>query len=409
MSRPKKDGTSAAQPRRRSFTELFLKKVKPEAYAFNAWDSKERGLVLRVQPSGHRAFKFVYRHRGRPRWYHIGNVPLSDARRIAAKVRLSVAEGKDPAAERQAERGAGTFAEMADRYLAEYAKKRNKSWKQGRALVERHLLPRLGKLDAKSITRADVRSLIAKIAAPIVANQVLAAASAIFSWGVKVEIIALNPCRGVDRNETKSRERVLSDSEVPMFWKAFDDAGLVASAALKTILLTGQRPGEVAHMRCEHVKDGWWELPGAPVPEIGWPGTKNAASHRVWLPKVMQDIIAEVQGDEANAGFVFAGPRGRPVSGIGAAMRAISGKLGVEPARPHDLRRTFGSTVTALGFGRQAMDRILNHADNSVGSIYDRHAYSTEDKRIMETVAMHVIELAEGRRAATNVIAIRQA
>jgi hypothetical protein len=39
-------------------------------------------------------------------------------------------------------------------------------------------------------------------------NQVLAAASAIFSWAVKQEIVLNNPCRGVDKN--KSRERILS-------------------------------------------------------------------------------------------------------------------------------------------------------------------------------------------------------
>ena len=62
---------------------------------------------------------------------------------------------------------------------------------------------------------------------------------------MKEELVAGNPCRGVDRNATKSRERVLADSEVPRFWAAFDDAGLVAGSALKAILLTGQRPGEV--------------------------------------------------------------------------------------------------------------------------------------------------------------------
>jgi integrase len=336
-------------------------------------------------------------------------VPLSDARRIAVKIRLAVAEGKDPVAERQAERGAGTFAEMADRYLAEHAKKRNKSWKQARALVERHLLPRWGKLESKSITRADVRSLIGKIKAPILANQVMAAASAIFTWAVNQEVVAVNPVRGVDRNETKSRERILSDSELPKFWAAFDDAGLIASAALKTILLTGQRPGEVAHMRYEHIRDGWWELPGAPVPEIGWPGTKNAASHRVWLPKVVQDIIADVRGDDdANVGFVFAGPRGRPVRDVDVAMRDVCKRLDVEQkVTPHDLRRTFGSKVTALAFGRQAMDRLLNHSDSGVGSVYDRHEYAREDQNIMETVTQHVMELIERRRSATNIIPLR--
>ena len=55
-----------------------------------------------------------------------------------------------------------------------------------------------------------------------------------------------NPCKLVARNAVRSRERVLADSEVPLFWSAFGDVGLVVGAALKMILLTGQRPGEVA-------------------------------------------------------------------------------------------------------------------------------------------------------------------
>jgi hypothetical protein len=56
-----------------------------------------------------------------------GAIGLSDARLMAAEAMLSVARGGDPAGERQAERGAGTFAELAQRYLVEHAKKRNKS------------------------------------------------------------------------------------------------------------------------------------------------------------------------------------------------------------------------------------------------------------------------------------------
>ena len=78
-------------------------------------------------------------------------------------------------------------------------------------------------------------------------------------------------------------------------------------------------------------------------------------------------------------------------------MQRICVQIGCERTTPHDLRRTFGSTVTRLGFGRQAMDRILNHADHSVGSVYDRHGYGTEDQHIMEAVASHIIGLAEGR------------
>jgi len=62
---------------------------------------------------------------------------------------------------------------------------------------------------------------MARIDAPIVANQTLAAASAIFAWAIREQIVKTNPCSLVERNETKSRERVLSDSEIPKFWKAF--------------------------------------------------------------------------------------------------------------------------------------------------------------------------------------------
>jgi integrase len=391
VARPRKDGTASRQPNRRNLTELFVRKVTTDTTPINVWDEKERGLVLRIHPTGRRAFKVVYSRRGRPRWYHIGDVGLADARRMAARIKLAVAEGKDPAAERKAERGAGTFAELAERYVEQYAKKNNKSWEHTRdKLVRPHLLPRWGKLDAKSITRADVRALVARIEAPVLANMVKAAASAIFSWAVKQEIVTANPCIGVDGNVTRSRERVLSDSELPRFWSAFDDAGLIRSSALKVILLSGQRPGEVAHMRFEHIKDGWWEMPGAQNKKLGWPGTKNGESHRIWLPEVARAIIAEVGGGDT--GFVFGGRR--PVTGLDGAMREICTELRVnEKATPHDLRRTHGTMITRLGFGRDAMNRIQNHKEGGIASVYDRHRYAEENRRVVEAVAEHIVQL----------------
>jgi integrase len=390
MSRPKR----AAFKRR--LTELSVRKLKPKTAPYLIWDTLQRGLAIRVQPTGARAWKAIYSYHGRPRWLHLGDVGaigLADARTLAAEAMLAVARGKDPAAEKRAERGAGTFAELAERYVEHYAKKKNKSWQQGDTLVRRYALPRWAKLQASTITRADVRTMMARIEAPILANQVLAAVSAIFSWAVKQEILPANPCKSVDRNPTKSRERVLSDSEVPRFWAAFDDAGLVTSSALKMILLTGQRPGEVSNMRREHVVDGWWQMPGDPDPKLGWPGTKNGATHRVWLPAPAQALLAEL-ADDAASGFVFSGARGRPVHGLDAAMRAICAKLGVEDrVTPHDLRRTHGSTITALGFGRPVMNRIQNHKEGGIGDVYDCHDYGPEIKRVMEAVAARITAL----------------
>jgi integrase len=74
-----------------------------------------------------------------------------------------------------------------------------------------------------------------------------------------------------------------------------------------------------------------------------------------------------------------------------------------EKVTPHDLRRTFCSKVTALGFGRDAMNRVTNHKEGGIADVYDRHRYQEENKKIMETVARHIVAVAEG---ATNVVAL---
>jgi integrase len=406
MPRPTKHGEPARQPRRRRLTELFVRRLKGGQRTYLIWDELARHLVLRIQPTGARSWYAVYSRHGRPRWLHLGDasaIGLADARELSAEAMLAVARGGDPAADRRAERGAGTFAELAERYVEQHAKKKNKSWRQADALVRRHTLPRWAKLKASSITRADVKALMARIEAPIVANQVLAAVSAIFSWAVKEEILPTNPSKLVGRNQTKSRERVLSDSEIPKFWAAFDGAGLVVGAALKMILLSGQRPGEVAHMRLEHIVDGWWAMPGEPVPAIGWPGTKNGAGHRIWLPAPAQKLLAEL-GDDRTTGFVFAGARGSPIGKYDAAMRAICAELGAERATPHDLRRTHGTTVAALGFGRDAMNRVQNHREGGIASVYDRHQYADEIKHTMEAVAARIMDLAEGHLETGNIL-----
>src|SRR5512132_2886974 len=98
----------------------------------NEYDKKQHGLVKRTRSSGHQSWYFTYGFHGRWRWYKIGPASMSvtEARKIAAKLRVAVSEARDPAAERRAERGEGTFAEVAQRYLGERAMKKNKSWRQ---------------------------------------------------------------------------------------------------------------------------------------------------------------------------------------------------------------------------------------------------------------------------------------
>jgi integrase len=267
-------------------------------------------------------------------------------------------------------------------------------------LIRVYVLKRWGKLKADQISRADVRQLFNSLAdTPNQANKVKDAVSAVFTWAAKQGIVTVNPCRGVDNNPTGSRDRILSDSEVPMFWRACDEIDPVKSRALKMVLLTGQRPGEVAHMRREHIRDGWWEMPGLPVLELGWPGLKNKTSHRIWLSTKVMKLIGDAN---SASGFVFVSTRGNAIDDLDAAMRIITTRLPSPPVRPHDLRRTFSSRVTERGHGLDAMDRILNHKLGGVRKVYDR---STDErlKYVMEDVSAAFMELIDSRPA-SNVL-----
>jgi integrase len=373
MPRPRRDGTSArSAPNKRRLSDAFIKTVRPDPERVVVyWDTLQRGLALRVQPSGHLTWKCVYSVHGRgSRWYSIGNagaISLVAARRLAGKLMVQVAEGGDPHADRLALRGRGSFEQVAQRYLKEHASKRNKSWRQADALVTKYLLPRWANLDIGSIRRADVKAAIAAIAAPILANQVLSAASPIFSWAMRQEIIAANPCIGVERNDTTSRERVLSDAEIAAFWPHL-------SAPLKMVLLAGQRPGEVAHLHRAHVVDErWWVMPGIPDLATSWPGTKNAHSHRVWLSEPVQELLPDVL-----AAFTRPGQ-------MQLDMRNICTKLGVrEKVTPHDLRRTFCSPVPG---GKQD-----HHGDRRPAHRDDRRRWRCRQRRHAATLMDLVVK-----------------
>ena len=274
---------------RRRLTDLFVSSRKGGDQDELIWDERCPGLALSVRVTGKKALEGHLQVTVAGRAGCISAMPgdracgrkaaggAGHARRRRGQRSRSRAAGT--------ERDSGSFADLASRYVELWAKKHNKSWKQAEALVAKHLLPRWGRMKATAITRADVRAVMARIEAPIVANQTLAAASAIFTWAVKQEIVDVNPVAGVDRNPTASRERVLSDAEIKLLWGRLDPG-------LKLLLLTGQRPGEVVAMQAAHIVDGFWQMPGKPVGD--WPGTKNGRDHRVALSTAALDLTGTI-------------------------------------------------------------------------------------------------------------------
>ncbi len=310
-----------------------------------------------------------------PRLGDARTISLDLAREQANAIRLAVALGKDP---RAAERKTTEiiFGDLAARYVEEYARRHNKSWRQADALVRKHLLPRFGERPASEIARSDVRAVIAeRIDTPGVANGVLAAASGIFSWALDQEIIAgVNPCAGVKSYPMKSCSRVPKDEELRRLWPHLDPAH-------KLLLLTGQRPVEIACMRAEDIADGVWHLKGKA--EGTWPGVKNGEDNRVPLSGPAQTLI-----EPHLAGKV--GPKSSA-----RRLRKIVAELGIPRVIPHDFRRSCLTMIVRLGHGRDALDRIANHRKRSVTTVYDCYEYTDEDKKIMEDVAALIMSIVE--------------
>ncbi len=209
-----------------------LTKKAIEAIAFNGkhgkahdihWDADVRGFGVRVFPSGAKTFVFRYPTRaGRKRLLTIakvGELSLDHARQKARALRVQVDDGADPAAMRRSERQAGTFTELADRYLTDHAAKKKKasSATDDRRNLANHIRPELGRLPIKSITRADIAALHHKLReTPYAANRCLALLSKIFNLAERWSLIpdGANPCKHVERFPERRRERFLSPAEL---------------------------------------------------------------------------------------------------------------------------------------------------------------------------------------------------
>lgn len=402
------------EPNRRELTDRFIRNLTPPNRKTLYWDTKQGGLCLVLQPTGHKAFKVAYRSGGQLKWYHLdryGAIYLKEAREVARDIRKRVAGGDDPHLDKMKSRQGITFRKLAEKYQDQHAKKVNKSWEQPASLLKWYVYPSLGTRKAKDITRDDVRRLFRKLTEdrPILANQVLAAVSAVFSWalGEDEPDIEVNPTTGICRNPTQGRERALTEGELRDVWPMFDGFGLVKATALRCVLLTAQRSGEILHMRSEHVDRQWWTLPGQPEAETGWPGTKNKLDHRVWLSKPVMALLDELGLPER--GWVFATDRGKPLRNLSEVTRQISTDLAMIRFTVHDLRRTAATGMASMGIDRVTVSRILNHKEGGITALYDRHSYDQQKRNALDAWAGRLLEIVSGKAAPENVVPLERA
>lgn len=395
----------------------------PEAGQVDYFSDAEPGFAIRVSHGGSRTFFVKYVHDGRQRRMSLGQFPrvggneersqsLATARREMLAIRADVAKGRDPAAERQAQRRtaitAPTFKELADEYMKRHAIGRNpdepnkRTWKEDQRILDTYLKSWHGR-KAESITRKEVIALLDDIAdrAPAMANRVLACLRKVYNFGITKDRVTNNPAHQVPPpgGAERSRDRIYGAGEIRKLWAAFEG---LTGAIYRLVLVTGQRSGEVAGMTWSELDfdSATWAVPAARM--------KSKRVHIVPLSESALDILRKVPrlDDE----FVFPSPKpGQPIKNLGKAAERVKKTSGVEDFRSHDLRRTCGTGMTKLGFSRFVMDRCLGHLEPGVGSRYDRHDYLPEKTAALEAWGAKLNEILTGEPMPENVVELQRA
>lgn len=344
-----------------------------------------------------------YRRAGGTRRVLVGNANVIsvEAARTAAKKILAVVQlGGDPQADRSDRRSKDQLSVRG--VIAEYLDAK-KDEVRPRTLVEttRYLatgtyFKPLHSMPIDAVKRSDVATRLVVITrehGSITAARARASLSAFFSWAMQMGYVEQNPVIGcVQPEDSKGRERVLSDAELAAVWRACgdDDYGRI----IRLLILTGCRRQEIGGLRFSELDPdaGTWTLPGE--------RTKNGRTHTLPLPAVAWDIIAAVPhlahrdqlfGARADEGFTD-----------WATKLALDERLTGKMAGPwviHDIRRTVATRMADLGIQPHIIEQVLNHQGGhkrGVAGIYNRSSYDREVRTALATWADHVRVLAEG-------------
>ena len=371
----------------------------PSAGRVDYHDTVQDGLTLRVTHTRARSWSVRYYFAGRQERLTLGAYPdlkLADARARAKDARQDAADGKSRAAVKREQRTTPTFGDVADDFITRWAKPRKRTWRDdARRLQGPVLKPWRARLITE-IARADVRELLAGVAPtkPVEANHLLALVRKMFNWCLNEDLVTMNPCAKMPKPGVEhARDRVLADDEIRAVWAALSGLPAGVAAQYQIQLLTATRFGEVSAMRWADVDltGGWWTIPAS--------GSKNRLAHRVPLSAPALDILkAQRATAPAGAAFVFAGARARGIRHFalfgGTATRGgpkiLRGANGTPIAdlRPHDLRRTVVTRLSAAGVMRPTIKAILNHVDRGVTAIYDRASHDAPKRDALDQWAV---------------------
>ena len=415
------------------FTDLALKKLKAKKNKY--YKREGRGFAVRVMPSGVKTWLYIFTFDRARLEMNLGMYPavsVEVARQKYNEARKAFLNGKNPAAaelERiESRRKAPIVADLVREYIDRHAKRFKRSWEKDERILNHDVVPAWGKRKAADVSKTDVVRLIEKIVvdrnAPGMANNTFQVIRKMFNFSVEQDILKYSPCIGVKMPAPKnSRDRFLSEAEIKTFWHNLDGTAMFPESrhALRLILLTAQRPGEVIGMHTDEINGAWWTIPAERA--------KNKKAHRVYLTEPARVIIKqsidyirlmrEIPDGQEYKGYIFPSPKRNANKSIatlalsiavsrnlaapvkdkkGKIIRTIN-RLGIEHFTPHDLRRTAATFMAEAGEPDAVIDAILNHVKEGVIKVYNLYRYDKEKQAALESWARKLVSITTGSKA----------
>ncbi len=406
-----------------TFNHQSIKGLKAQANTETYWRDGGGGFGIRVSPKGKKTFVYRYKFKGKSRLLTIGvfgKLTLAEANEKYSKHAAMIEKGGDPwSAEREAERirvNSPTVAEFGEVFIEKYSKANKKSWAEDQRILNVYVVPVIGGLKLRDVTRLDVRNIINSVfdngapdsvtgkGSPIMANRILACVKTMFAYGVGQDVLEVNVCASIPKpaKET-SRDRVLKADEIKSIWEALPSSEI--GNAIKMLLITGQRTAEVRLMEWAELDGKVWDIPKSK--------TKNGLPQKLELPPLAMEIIELQRHKTFGSKYVFAGmppkeaievPGDRCISekAIARAFNRLITKMAWEHTTVHDLRRTLRTELSALGIDVVTAEKVLNHKLPGIMGVYDRHDYYEEKANSLAKWANKLESLVYPERAAAK-------
>ena len=381
-------------------------------------DTKTPGLALIV---GKRAktWSLTYVAPTGRRRITIGRYPdvsLADARQEAEAKRVASRRGVDHQAEKREYSAARTVAAIAEEYL-EKAARQLSTYRLYKGVIRNDLIPTIGTMKMVDVRRRDIQPVIDRSLGQgklHMANRVFHTTKSLFKWAVSRGEIDEDPCAGMRQPaQEKARDRALSDDEVKQIWQQLPKVSFQAGAAIKLLLLTGQRSQEVLGAKWSEFdfERALWTLPSSE------PGRskKRKSAHLVPLSPTAVSIIAALRERNGDLPTLFRAKTraGGPASPTRSLL--LGAKIQLDEALPelaawriHDLRRTCRTGMGMLGVPVHVAELVLGHALTGIVATYDRYTYLAEKRDALNRWEAHVLQVVGGTPTATaEVVTLR--